>query len=131
MKEKDTIVKVVSSPSNRMSFPKARGCGGWDQRWRAQTEHFRCEVIGWLCTGNGGPRCQNLLTGKKQALSSTELCSLQSNSLALAHVSKLKRAEAQDLCHLYCLQLQRLSGMFLIQAVIAASHFLTYCPQGY
>lgn len=57
--------------------------------------------------------------------------SLQSNSPALAHVSKLKRAEVQELCHLYCLQLQRLSGMFLIQAVIAASPFLTFCPQGH
>lgn len=33
-KEKDTMVQVVNSTSNWMSFAKARGSGNWDQRLR-------------------------------------------------------------------------------------------------
>lgn len=50
-------------PFRLNDFSQSQRCGGWDQRWRRQTEHFPCEVTGWLCTADGGPRCQNLLTG--------------------------------------------------------------------
>lgn len=93
------------------------------------------KVFWVLSVLTAGQVCIKLLvilpTSVPQARSESQAAQSCAPFKALAHVSKLKRAEVQELCHLYCLQLQRLSGMFLIQAIIAASHFHTFCPQGY
>lgn len=58
----DTVVKMVSSTSNWMSFDEARGNDPWGQRLRHCTEHFTCEVRGQAVYADEGPKCQSLAT---------------------------------------------------------------------